>query len=242
MKRNILSFERIHSTMETLGVEERTAIKGGAEPGEISQYLSQLLGASVISDNINGTWVISVNGSAWIPLTFHLEEVTIYSNGGGQQMTANVSDMALAGWNVVLNQAIIDSMGGGGGGGTGSGTSNEPVLNQNTFISSGPANTSLYDIVGLMATSLGAAASHADIAASVMKLETAATFTTVSRVFGAFDVLSNTIEFVADPNIEDFAQAALGVVLIVGVSNPITAVGLGVALSAWELYEYKRDH
>lgn len=110
------------------------------------------------------------------------------------------------------------------------------------MIASGTPNTSLYDIVGLMATSLGTAAMFADVSASVAKLESAAMLTTALRLFGAYDVVNNGVEFFEDPNAEDFFQAGIGIVLIVGLVNPFATVGVGIALSAWELYEYQRDH
>lgn len=64
MKRSILTFEEVTSSMQILSPEERSSIKGGAEPGEISQYLSQLFGVSVISDNLNGNSVISIKGGS----------------------------------------------------------------------------------------------------------------------------------------------------------------------------------
>lgn len=112
-----------------------------------------------------------------------------------------------------------------------------------SYVASG-SNTSAYDVASLMLTSLGVAASHADIAANAARLEATALsgFKTASRIFGAIDIASNLIEFYNEPNWEDAGQAVLGIALTFGALNPATAIVGGIILTAWELWEYKREH
>lgn len=131
-----------------------------------------------------------------------------------------------------------DSGGGYGGGSSGDESTH---FSPTKYIASG-TQASFMDIVGLMATSLGAAASHADIAASVMKLESAAAFSSVATKFGVFDIATNAIEFWDSPNWEDAGQIALGLTLTFGGLTGAGAVIGGAILIGWELYEYKRDH
>lgn len=129
----------------------------------------------------------------------------------------------------------------GGNGNTGSGFAG------GTMLSSGSAGATTLDIVSAMIGSLGLSATFASSSAIALKLETQAAFTTTSRIFGVLDVLTNIYEIAfseEDMNhkLEDGAQALVGIALAFVVTNPVGLVVGGIALAAWEIYEYDRDH
>ena len=110
--------------------------------------------------------------------------------------------------------------------------------------SAGSSGYSGYDAFSLMISSFGTAASHADIAATFLKLESSVGFALVSRAFGGVDILSNVYEMynAGEMNTEDTLQIlAAGALLIPGLNAGVVIVG-GTALTVWELYEFILDH
>lgn len=93
---------------------------------------------------------------------------------------------------------------------------------------------SAYDIVSKMLTSMGATATHADVNATILNLESKG-FGLASKGFGIVGLAFNANDWLQDPNWQDAGQIGLGVVAI-GAGGWI-ALGAGVVLAGWELYE-----
>ncbi|MFB5945721.1 hypothetical protein [Albibacterium profundi] len=89
-----------------------------------------------------------------------------------------------------------------------------------------------------MLTSMGVAASHADVLATIAKLESVGGFTWASRGFGVVGVGFDVAE-IATGNGDwlDYAQVAAGVALLIPGLNGAVAIGLGTVLFASTIYE-----
>lgn len=103
--------------------------------------------------------------------------------------------------------------------------------------------TSLYEVISIMNIALGQAANHGDAAMSILNLKNTLdgiNMTAANRLFVVYDVASNAMEFIEDPNWEDLAQGGFAIALV--FSNPTTAIIGGALLAGWELYEYVQEN
>lgn len=97
---------------------------------------------------------------------------------------------------------------------------------------------SAYEIVGKMLTSMGATATHAEVNVTIIKLETKG-FSMASKGFGIAGIGFNAVDWFQDPNWQDAGQIGL-VIVAIGTGGWI-ALGAGVVLAGWELYEAYED-
>jgi cytochrome c biogenesis protein CcdA len=68
-----------------------------------------------------------------------------------------------------------------------------------------------------------------------------------NRIFSIIDMVGNFGELVSGDQDawhqwEDAGQFALGFALTFGTLGPVAIVAGGIVLTAWELWEYRRDH
>lgn len=117
-----------------------------------------------------------------------------------------------------IEEVVINAGGGTGGYGSGFGAS---------------------EVIGRMLTSMGTAATHAEINAVIAKLENTRGFSLASKFFGIAGATMNAKSWFDDPNWQDAGQVGLGLVAL-GTGGWI-ALGAGAALSAWELYEIYQE-
>jgi len=99
-------------------------------------------------------------------------------------------------------------------------------------------NYSANDAISVMLSSMGMAADHADVAATILKLESKG-FSIASKSFGVVGVAQNVWGMVEDGewNWTDGGQAALGVALMIPGLNGGLVVAGGAVLLGWELYQ-----
>lgn len=130
-----------------------------------------------------------------------------------------------------------------GGGGYWGWSNGEYVFTYNggtideVVITAGATGTgySAWDAIGTMLTSVGIAADHGRLSATILQLERIKALDIAGRRFGIAGVISNAIEFWNDPNWEDGAQMALGVALL--GSGGTLAIAAGIGLGIWEIIE-----
>ena len=98
------------------------------------------------------------------------------------------------------------------------------------------------DAVGVMLSSMGLAADHADVAAAIMKLETKG-FIIASRGFGILGMAQNAVQMFekGEWNVRDVGQIGLGAALLIPGLNGAIAIGGGAILFGWELYELMNE-
>lgn len=94
---------------------------------------------------------------------------------------------------------------------------------------------SIQTVVGAFLTTFGISASHAELSATILKLESRVGFKLVSKRFGFAGVAANIYELWEDPNMEDFLQIGLGLAAI-GTTGYL-GIAMGIGLGAWELIE-----
>lgn len=119
-------------------------------------------------------------------------------------------------------------------------TVNGGTLNEVTITADG--GYSATDAVGVMLSSMGLAADHADVAAAIAKIETRG-FSITSKAFGVLGAFQNIKEMVDEGswNWEDGGQMALGAALMApGINGGIVLAG-GAILFGWELYEMMNE-
>lgn len=242
---SIIASENVFASVGNRSVLLGRSRKALTASGEVTDFLSELFGKPVTSSvDEFGNWVISIDGGAPIPLSFNLAEIVVTSSGkvlkksDGSQLYGGPGGWAPSG---------VQSLFGGGSPSLGS-IPYAPYVPASTKskVGEGPDGTSFRDAVGLMLTSMGMAVSQATISANAIKLEDAAKFTRLGKVFAGIDLLGNFIELAVDDQTiaqrwEDRGQIVLGLLLLTPIGIPAT-IGVGILLTAWELWEYKRDH
>jgi len=222
MKTMRLNFNDLDKNLEVVRTENLVSIKGGLEAVE-RQY------EYAIDPNGNFYWRYA-GTEDWYAWT-NLQEAEI------------VHHQSQPNWGTYVTHNPYNGGGYGGGSGGSGGTGNSETYTQ-TLVASSYGGATLLDIAGAMNTALGMAASHAQVAAIALELETKM-FTTTSNIFAAFDIGLNLWEIFATEQdmahqLEDWGQVALGVAII--FSGPVGAIVGGVVLAGWEIYEYQRDH
>ncbi|WP_166334697.1 hypothetical protein [Sphingobacterium chungjuense] len=173
--------------------------------------------------------------------TIDIQEVEIY----GPNSTGNGSP----GMVVLPKPPDFDGGGGSpGGGGTGPGS---PQPNEKTYdggtieevVVIGITNNNAYDIMQSISnvfTALGAAASHAEVNRAIAGIKSIPGLTAAGGILGGAGIYFNIVEYRDNPNWQDGGQVILGGVALILTAIPVTSpvgIGMGLALSAWELYE-----
>ncbi|PVH24641.1 hypothetical protein [Sphingobacterium corticibacter] len=172
--------------------------------------------------------------------TIDIEQVEIYgpnSNGNGSP-----------GMVVLPKPPDFGSGGSPSGGGTGPGS---PQTNEKTYdggtieevVVIGITNNNAYDIMQSISnvfTALGAAATHAEVNRAIAGIKSIPGLSAAGVITGGAGIYFNIVEYRDNPNWQDGGQVILGGVALILTAIPATApvgIGMGVALSAWELYE-----
>ncbi|MCX2494730.1 hypothetical protein OQX63_14680 [Pedobacter sp. PF22-3] len=239
--RTKFTLDQLSNDLETISTNELFRTLGGLQDGQPTyQY--------AIDPNGNLYWRIEGNDTwtAWSNLG-----ITVTPNGESQP-----APPAFDFTNYGLIGGFWPSQGGDSGGGSGGGSTGiggtspggetTPVGQlKPTAMIQGHSGMTAVDVVGMINTAYGLAATFAATASVAASLESKTAFATVSRVFGVVDVALNVIELFdaeadAKHRLEDLGQIGIGIALL--FAGPAVAVAGGIGLAAWELYEYQRDH
>jgi hypothetical protein len=243
MRTTRLVFNDLQNEFDVIARENLRSIKGGvASSGDNpwNEFFTNQLGVPAISgQDSEGNLKVSIDGGAtWMSVVFQLESVSV--TGIGSFNRPSMFNSSYDGFGISWADPYGNSYGSSGGNGNAS-----SGYAGGTMLVSGQAGATAFDIFSLMNGALGISATAAATSASIAKLESQMAFATTSKIFGVLDIVSNVYEIAyseEDMNhkLEDGAQALIGIALI--FTGPVGAIVGGVALGAWEIYEYYRDH